>query len=335
MFFIPLFDDNPSRRTPWVAWMIIAACVLVFMWQQSLPPQAERLAFFQYGFIPANASGVAPLPPEIAIIPAWATMISAMFLHGGWMHIGGNMLYLWIFGDNVEDSMGPWRFVVFYLLCGVAAALAQYMIGPTSRVPMVGASGGIAGILGAYLILHPRAAIRTFLLILIFIRFINLPAWIVLGIWIGGQFIAVPNALSGDDGGVAYFAHIGGFLAGMVLIPFFKRSDVPLFGANDTPPERPTGRPIPFAEIRQEARYRYGRRANDPLRSRVVMRHGDSVSGSTSDSAPDSAPNSADAGNAADDHVSPWQRGDSDRQRGRETSRRRRGSVPGFRRRDD
>ena len=169
MFFIPLFDDNPSRHTPWVAWMIIAACVLVFMWQQSLPPQAERLAFFQYGFIPANASGAAPMPAEIAILPAWATMISAMFLHGGWMHVGGNMLYLWIFGDNVEDSMGPWRFVVFYLLCGAAAALAQFMIGPTSRVPMVGASGGIAGVLGAYLILHPRAAIRTFLLILIFI----------------------------------------------------------------------------------------------------------------------------------------------------------------------
>ena len=319
MFFIPLFDDNPSRRTPWVAWMIITACVIVFMWQQSLPPQAERLAFFQYGFIPANASGVAPLPPEIAILPAWATMISAMFLHGGWMHIGGNMLYLWIFGDNVEDSMGPWRFVVFYLLCGAAAALAQYMIGPASRVPMVGASGGIAGILGAYLILHPRAAIRTFLLILIFVRFINLPAWIVLGIWIGGQFVAVPNALSGDDGGVAYFAHIGGFLAGMALIPFFKRSDVPLFGANDTPPDHLPGRPIPFSEIRQEARYRYGRRTNDPLRSRVVVR--------------DAGP--ADDGEDADGSVSPWQAGSGDETRDKRSARKRRGSVPGLRRRQD
>ena len=320
MFFIPLFDDNPSRRTPWVAWIIIAACVLVFMWQQSLPPQAERLAFFQYGFIPANASGAAPLPPEIAILPAWATMISAMFLHGGWMHIGGNMLYLWIFGDNVEDSMGPGRFILFYLLCGAAAALAQFMIGPTSRVPMVGASGGIAGILGAYLILHPRAAIRTFLLILIFIRFINLPAWLVLGIWIGGQFIAVPNALSGDDGGVAYFAHIGGFLAGMVLIPFFKRSDVPLFGANDTPPDRWTGHPIPFAEIRQEASYRYGRRANDPLRSRVISNRQRQTARSEQQ----------------EDPGSPWR--DSRPASSKENSvgrRRRRGSVPGFRRRRD
>jgi membrane associated rhomboid family serine protease len=319
MFFIPLFDDNPSRRTPWVAWMIIAACVIVFMWQQSLPPQAERLAFFQYGFIPANASGAAPLPPEIAILPAWATMISAMFLHGGWMHIGGNMLYLWIFGDNVEDSMGPWRFVVFYLLCGAAAALAQYMIGPASRVPMVGASGGIAGILGAYLILHPRAAIRTFLLILIFIRFINLPAWVVLGIWIGGQFVAVPNALGGDDGGVAYFAHIGGFLAGMVLIPFFKRSDVPLFGANDSPPDHQPGRPIPFSEIRKEARYRYGRRTNDPLRSRVVVR--DAGSG--------------DDGGDTEDSASPWQAGSGEETRDHPGAGRRGGSVPRFKRRRD
>ena len=237
MFFFPLFDDNPSRRTPWIAWAIIAICVLVFLWQQSLPPQSERLAFYQFGFVPANASGAALLPPEIVVIPAWATVVTAMFLHGGWMHIGGNMLYLWIFGDNVEDSMGPIKFVIFYLLCGGAAALAQFAIDPASRVPMVGASGGIAGILGAYLVLHPRAAIRTFILIVIFVRFINLPAWLVLGIWIGGQFLAVPGALSGADGGVAYFAHIGGFVAGMVLIPFFKRADIPLFGADDKPSE--------------------------------------------------------------------------------------------------
>ena len=147
MFFLPLFDDNPSRRTPWVAWSIIALCVIVFFWQQSLGHQGERIAFYQYGFVPANASGVAPLPPGLAIIPAWATMVTAMFLHGGWMHIGGNMLYLWIFGDNVEDSMGPVRFVIFYVLCGISAALAQYMIDPASTTPMVGASGGIACLL--------------------------------------------------------------------------------------------------------------------------------------------------------------------------------------------
>ncbi|MGB2411557.1 MAG: rhomboid family intramembrane serine protease, partial [Candidatus Puniceispirillaceae bacterium] len=214
----------------------------------------------------------------------------------------------------------PVRFVVFYLLCGAAAALAQFMIGPASRVPMVGASGGIAGILGAYLILHPRAAIRTFLLILIFIRFINLPAWLVLGVWIGGQFIAVPTALSGDDGGVAYFAHIGGFVAGMVLIPFFKRADVPLFGVNDNPPDRWDGRPISFTEIRQEAKYRYRRRANDPLRSRVVVSDADPT----------------DDDRNADDTVSPWQGGQTnDKAITPEHKRKRRGSVPGFRRRQD
>jgi membrane associated rhomboid family serine protease len=272
MFFFPLFDDNPSQRTPWVAWMIIAVCVLVFIWQQSLPPQAERLAYYQFGFVPANASGAALLPSEIVVVPAWTTVVTAMFLHGGWMHVGGNMLYLWIFGDNVEDSMGPVKFLFFYILCGAAAALAQFAIDPASRVPMVGASGGIAGILGAYLVLHPRAAIRTFILIIIFVRFVNLPAWLVLGIWIGGQFLAVPSALEGADGGVAYFAHIGGFIAGMVLIPFFKRSDIPLFGSDDTPSEHRSGQRIPFSEIRREAGYRYGRRRNDPLRSRVVVR---------------------------------------------------------------
>ena len=272
MFFIPLFDDNPSRRTPYVAWAVIALCVLVFFWQQSLGPQGERLAFYQYGFVPANASGAAPLPAHIAVLPAWATMVTAMFLHGGWMHLGGNMLYLWIFGDNVEDSMGSLKFACFYILCGVAAAFSQYLIDPSSRVPMVGASGGIAGVLGAYLLLHPRAAVRTFLFIFIFIRFINLPAWIVLGIWIGGQFIAVPAALSGSDGGVAYFAHIGGFIAGMALVPFFKRSDIPLFGANDAPHERWTARPIPFAEIRREAGTKIHHRSGSPLGSRVVNR---------------------------------------------------------------
>ena len=138
---------------------------------------------------------------------------------------------------------------------------------------MIGASGGIAGILGAYLILHPKAAIRTFVLIIVFVRFINLPAWIVLGIWIGGQFVAVPNALASDGGGVAYLAHIGGFAAGIILIPFFKRRGVPLFGRDDTPPQRWTGQPVSFSTIKAEAhqRYRSGQ-TRDPLGSRLVSR---------------------------------------------------------------
>ena len=138
---------------------------------------------------------------------------------------------------------------------------------------MIGASGGIAGILGAYLMLHPKAAIRTFVLIIVFVKFINLPAWIVLGIWICGQFIAVPNALASDGGGVAYFAHIGGFAAGMILIPFFKRRDVPLFGRDDTPRQQWVGQPISFSTFKAEAHQRYRpSKMRDPLGSRRVSR---------------------------------------------------------------
>ncbi|MBU74817.1 MAG: rhomboid family intramembrane serine protease [Rhodospirillaceae bacterium] len=269
MFFFPLFDDNPSSRTPYISWLIIALCVLVFVWQQSLGPQGEQYAFYTYGFVPAHVSGAVPLPAQLVVLPAWATAISSMFLHGGLMHIGGNMLYLWIFGDNIEDSMGPLKFIIFYILCGMAAAAAQFAIDPASRIPMVGASGGIAGILGAYLILHPKAAIRTLLVILVFIRFINLPAWLVLGVWIGGQFVAVPNALANDGGGVAYFAHIGGFIAGMILVPFFKHRDIPLFGGDDSPPTRWNGQPVPFSTIRAQASAKYRGRRN-ALGSRVV-----------------------------------------------------------------
>jgi membrane associated rhomboid family serine protease len=168
------------------------------------------------------------------------------------------MLYLWIFSDNVEASMGRLKFVLFYLLCGGAAAMAQAALDPGSTIPMIGASGGIAGVLGAYLMLHPKAAIRCFFLILIFFRFINLPAWLVLGVWIGGQFVAVPQALNETGGGVAYMAHIGGFLAGMALIPFFKYRHVALFdrdiGIGDW-----ADRPLNFQEVKAEARARYRR----------------------------------------------------------------------------
>ena len=169
--------------------------------------------------------------------------------------------------------MGRIKFILFYALCGIGAALAQSAIDPTSRIPMIGASGGIAGILGAYLMLHPKAAIRTFVLIIVFVRFINLPAWIVLSIWIGGQFVAVPNALASDGGGVAYLAHIGGFAAGLILTPFFKRRDVPLFGRDSTPPKRWVIQPVSFSAIKAEAyqRYRPGQ-PRDPLGSRRANR---------------------------------------------------------------
>ena len=266
MFFFPLFDNNPIGRRPFICWTILILCILGFFWQLSLAGSASKYSLYQFGFVPALVLSDATLPDDLAVIPAWMTIFTSMFLHGGWMHIGGNMLYLWIFGDNVEDAMGSLKFVIFYALCGVAAAFAQGIIDPESTIPMIGASGGIAGILGAYIMLHPKASVRTFILIFVFIRFINLPAWLVLGVWIAGQFVAVPQALAGNEGGVAYMAHIGGFLAGMALIPFFKHRNVALFDRT-LPPQRWSGEPISFATIKSEAKQRYRR---DPLGSRII-----------------------------------------------------------------
>ena len=258
MFFLPLFDNNPTLTRPLITWMIIALCICGFIWQESLDFNAAHNIVYQLGFVPAVFFTPASLPADMSLVPTWSTIFTSMFLHGGWLHIGANMLYLWIFGDNVEASMGRLKFVLFYLLCGGAAAMAQAALDPGSTIPMIGASGGIAGVLGAYLMLHPKAAIRCFFLILIFFRFINLPAWLVLGVWIGGQFVAVPQALNETGGGVAYMAHIGGFLAGMALIPFFKYRHVALFG-RDIGIGDWADRPLNFQEVKAEARARYRR----------------------------------------------------------------------------
>jgi membrane associated rhomboid family serine protease len=155
---IPLRDDNPSNSTPFVTYTCIALCVLAFLWQFSLGEGGQR-AIYALGVIPAVLLGDAQLPPELAVVPPSVTVLTSMFMHGGWMHLIGNMLYLWIFGDNVEDSMGHGRYLVFYVLCGVAAALAQALPEPNSEIPMVGASGAISGVLGAYVLLHPHARV--------------------------------------------------------------------------------------------------------------------------------------------------------------------------------
>ena len=224
MFFLPLFDDNPTKQRPLISWLIIALCVFVYLYQSGLSPRAGFEFVVYYGVVPAR------LFSEFDIF----TVLSSMFLHGGFMHLASNMLYLWIFGDNVEDAMGRGRFICFYSLCGGAAALTQGLIDPSSPIPLIGASGGIAGILGAYIMLHPRATIKVFMWIIIFVRLINVPAWIVLSIWIGGQFIAIPEALTSQGGGVAYFAHIGGFLAGVVLVALFKKPTIRLFAPAKT-----------------------------------------------------------------------------------------------------
>jgi len=268
MFFLPLFDENATGRRPIIVWLLIAVCVAVFLWQQSLDEVAARLAVYQLGFVPTIVLKGDTLPAEIIIVPGWATIFTSMFLHGGWLHLGGNMLYLWIFGDNVEDAMGRGRFIVFYCLCGLTAALSQGLIDPSSPIPMVGASGAIAGVLGAYLVLHPKAAVSCLLIIIVFFRFINLPAWLVLGGWIGLQFAAAPQAFSGDGGGVAYLAHIGGFIAGLVLVPLFKKSHISLFDRGK-PPKTWSGQPISFDEMKREARKRFQRNAGQTARTSI------------------------------------------------------------------
>jgi membrane associated rhomboid family serine protease len=243
----PISDDNPRIHvsTPFVTWSIIGICVLVFLWQVSLGAEGGELAVYRLGMIPARIFGGAELSPSLAAVPPWATVITSMFMHGGWLHLGFNMLFLWIFGDNVEDSMGHLRYLIFYLLCGVAAAMAQALVNPDSTIPMIGASGAISGVLGAYLLLHPRATIRTFIVLGFFITMAHLPALIVLGIWFLLQLGSAAFSSSAEPG-VAFWAHVGGFVAGMALVPFLKQSSVPLFQPARNKPFEIERRPGPW-----------------------------------------------------------------------------------------
>jgi len=223
---IPLHDDNPTSTVPLVTVGLIVACSLVWFWQFAQPPGEQERTIYALGVIPAVLLGERSLPADLAWTPPALTLISSMFLHGGWMHLIGNMLYLWIFGNNVEDAMGHVRFVAFYLICGAAAALAQTAADPASTIPMVGASGAIGGVLGAYLILHPQARVLVLLPLGVFTRLFYVPAYIVLGLWFVLQIVAAPMRQEG--GGVAYWAHIGGFVAGAALIFLFRCRGVTL-----------------------------------------------------------------------------------------------------------
>jgi membrane associated rhomboid family serine protease len=224
---IPLRDHIASSRVPFVNYAVIGACVLVYLWQLSLGKPGGQHAVYALGAIPAVIFGDARLPADLVMVPAWVTVFTSMFLHGGWMHLIGNMLYLWIFGDNIEDSMGHVRFVVFYLLCGVAAVLAQSLPDVHSQIPMIGASGAISGVLGAYLILFPRARVLVMIPLGFVMKAHYLPAAVVLGFYFVLQ--VVMTALSKGGGGVAFAAHLGGFVAGVALIPLFKHRRVALF----------------------------------------------------------------------------------------------------------
>jgi membrane associated rhomboid family serine protease len=220
---IPLRDDNPRRTAPIVTYVLIALNILAFLWELSLGANLQN-ALFNFAFIPARYW----LPGNWVF--DFMTIMISMFLHGGLMHIGSNMLYLWIFGDNVEDRLGHGKYLLFYLLCGIGATLAHAVFGPASRIPAIGASGAIAGVLGAYLILYPRARVMTLIPIFFFITIREIPAIVILGFWFVLQLFSGVGSLGVTDaqdmGGVAYFAHIGGFVAGMLLIaPFggFRR----------------------------------------------------------------------------------------------------------------
>jgi membrane associated rhomboid family serine protease len=219
---IPLRDDNPSSIAPVATIAFIVACVLVFLWQLSFGAEGGQRIVYALGAIPAVLLGQQQLPPELTLIPPWASVFTSMFMHGGWMHLIGNMLYLWIFGDNVEDSMGHVRFVIFYLLCGIAAVLAQALPDPSSTVPMVGASGAISGVLGAYLLLYPHARVLVLIPLGFILQTMRIPAGLVLVLWFGLQLLSNVMAQPGQ-GGVAFRAHIGGFVVGMILIPIFKQ----------------------------------------------------------------------------------------------------------------
>jgi membrane associated rhomboid family serine protease len=242
-FFLPLYDDNPIRRVPIVTYLLIGSCVAIFLWQ--LGQDADDVAY-SYGMIPAALFGTKDLPPDLAVIPPWATIFTSMFLHAGWLHLGGNMLFLWIFGNNIEDVLGPVRYLLLYLLSGVAAAMGQALADPSSAVPMIGASGAIAGVLGAYLLLYPNANVHVLVLIIIILRIITVPAWIMLSLWFAAQLVS--GLFSSSGAGVAFWAHVGGFVTGMVLLLVMRPTSSALLQPPRTarfvtaPPRRFVGR---------------------------------------------------------------------------------------------
>jgi rhomboid family protein len=216
----PLRDTQPSYSKPVVTVFLIVINILIFLFEFSLDSYSQNALIFAYGLVPEHFH--------------WANVFTSMFLHGGWMHVLGNMWFLWIFGDNIEDILGHGKFLLFYLLCGIAAALSQTYLNLDSRVPMVGASGAIAGVMGAYLVKFPRSRIYT-LVFYIFITTIEVPAWLMLIYWFAIQFISGVGSLAAPvaQGGTAFFAHVGGFVAGIGLIyslgtnePYRRRKDL-------------------------------------------------------------------------------------------------------------
>jgi membrane associated rhomboid family serine protease len=231
----PLRDENPTLLTPFVTFALFGANLGIWIWLQGAGTSMAVLAesVCQYGAIPAEITGSATpgqsvdfgqgMPPCNIGGLTWATLITSMFLHGGWLHLISNLWFLWIFGNNVEDSMGHLRFLLFYLLCGLAAIFAQIMATPESLLPTVGASGAISGVMGAYLVFYPRVRVHTLFIFIIFFRIIPVQAWFILLLWFGIQLLSGYASPVGEgEGGVAFWAHVGGFVAGFLLARLFE-----------------------------------------------------------------------------------------------------------------
>ncbi len=225
---IPISDSPRRRNVPIVNVLIIFVNVAVFLYETTLSDLQLQNFVMSYGIVPAEIVKGLDLPPAVPF-PIWLTTLTAMFIHGGWLHLGSNMLFLWVFGDNVEDRLGSLPYLFFYLVCGIIAALVQIATGPGSTVPSIGASGAIAGVLGAYILLFPRATVRSILPVIPFgclFGFIPIPAVLMIGLWFIIQIfsgIADLGVATAQSGGVAYWAHIGGFVTGIVLVLAFRR----------------------------------------------------------------------------------------------------------------
>ncbi|NKC01036.1 MAG: rhomboid family intramembrane serine protease [Pseudomonadales bacterium] len=230
---IPFRDENPTVNLPIATYVIIGMNVVVWFTVQGFgSTYALAESFCYYALIPGDLLGSVAANTQIAVADNLAcsihgrgelsTLVSSMFMHGGWLHILGNMLFLWVFGDNVEDIMGPFRFACFYVLCGLAAAVAQILNDPTSVIPMVGASGAIGGVMGAYAIMFPRARVHMLIILVVYITTISVPAILMLGYWFLLQLLSGVGSSGGSGGGVAFWAHIGGFVAGVVLVFAFR-----------------------------------------------------------------------------------------------------------------
>ena len=217
----PLRDTIPSRRPPLVMWLLVLLNALVFAHELRLPERGIELFFERYGVVPARLR--LDWAALLAAPDAYLGLVTSMFLHGGWLHVLGNLWVLWIFGDNVEDRMGHGRFLVFYLLCGVLAGAVHVYFNPQSAVPTIGASGAIAGVMGAYFVLFPRAKVITLIPILFYPLFVELPAFVFLGVWFAAQLLSGTASMVAPDeaGGIAFLAHVGGFVAGLLLHVLF------------------------------------------------------------------------------------------------------------------